>query len=145
MPRDQTDLRILDALERNARIPHAELAARIHLSRNALRARIERLEREGEIAGYTIRRGGGRDQAAPMVALIFVYRQDRLRGAEVLAALRRIPEIVTCDVMSGELDIVLRLEAAAADRISAIWQQIAAMPGVRDTLTSFALSPHRRA
>jgi Lrp/AsnC family leucine-responsive transcriptional regulator len=144
MPRDQIDLRILDALERNARIPHAELAEQIHLSRNALRARIERLERDGEIAGYTIRRCAGRDQAGPMVALIFVYRQDRLRGAEVLVALRRIPEVISCDVMSGEFDIVLRLEASAADRIRAIWQQIASMPGVRDTLTSFALSPYRR-
>lgn len=80
-----------------------------------------------------------------MVALIFVYRQDRLRGAEVLHALHRIPEIVSCDVMSGEFDIVLRLEASAADRIRAIWQEIAAMPGVQNTLTSFALSPFRRA
>lgn len=144
MPRDQTDLRILDALERNARIPHAELAAQINLSRNALRARIERLEREGAISAYTIRRGAARDHAGMMVALIFVYRQDRLRGAEVLNALRRIPEIVSCDVMSGEFDIVLRLEASAADRIRAIWQEIAAMPGVQDTLTSFALSPFRR-
>jgi DNA-binding Lrp family transcriptional regulator len=46
--------------------------------------------------------------------------------------------------MSGEFDIVLRLEASAADRIRAIWQEIASMPGVRDTLTSFALSPYRR-
>jgi DNA-binding Lrp family transcriptional regulator len=145
MPRDQTDLRILDALERNARLTHAELAAQINLSRNALRARIERLEREGAIAAYTIRRGAARDQAGLMVALIFVYRQDRLRGAEVLHALRRIPEIVSCDVMSGEFDIVLRLEASAADRIRAIWQEIAAMPGVQNTLTSFALSPFRRA
>ena len=79
-----------------------------------------------------------------MVALIFVYRQDRLRGAEVLNALRRIPEIVSCDVMSGEFDIVLRLEASAADRVRAIWQEIAAMPGVQNTLTSFALSTFRR-
>lgn len=42
--------------------------------------------------------------------------------------------------MSGEFDIVLRVEAASADRIRSIWQEISAMQGVRDTLTSFALS-----
>lgn len=141
---DQFDLRILEELRRNARLPHAELAERINLSRNAVRARIERLEAVGYITGYTITEGDGLLRDKKLVALIFVYRQDRMRGGAVLAALRNIPEVVTCDVMSGELDIVLRVEAVAADRIRAIWHDIAAMSEVRDTLTSFSLSSQPR-
>lgn len=141
---DALDLRLLDELSRNARIPHAELAERVSLSRNAVRQRIDRLERDGFIAGYTIRQGDGLPVSSPIVALMFVYRQDRMRGGEVLAALKRLPEVVNCDVMSGEFDIVLRVEATAADRIRAIWQEISAMPGVRDTLTSFALTSLRK-
>jgi Lrp/AsnC family transcriptional regulator, leucine-responsive regulatory protein len=58
----------------------------------------------------------------------------------VIDALRRIPEIVRCDVMSGEFDLVLRIEADETDRIRRIWEEIAAMDGVRDTLTAFVLS-----
>ncbi|TIP15170.1 MAG: Lrp/AsnC family transcriptional regulator, partial [Mesorhizobium sp.] len=54
--------------------------------------------------------------------------------------LRRIPEVVACDVMSGEFDLVVRVEATEADRTRQIWQEISALPGVRDTLTAFALS-----
>lgn len=137
---DRSDERILAELTKNARIAHAELAAKVSLSRNAVRQRIERLERDGVIQGYTIILGEGRPAPSMMAAMMFVYRRDRMRGSDVIQALRRIPEIVSCDVMSGEFDLVVRVEAAAADRIRQIWQEISSLSGVQDTLTAFALS-----
>lgn len=136
---DRADERILAELTKNARISHAELAARINLSRNAVRQRIDRLERDGLIVGYTIIAGNGRPAVSTTAAIIFVYRQDRMRGGDVVSALKHIPEVVACDVMSGEFDLVVRVEAAYVDRIREVWQ-ISALPGVRDTLTAFALS-----
>ncbi|MGE0653174.1 MAG: Lrp/AsnC ligand binding domain-containing protein, partial [Alphaproteobacteria bacterium] len=72
--------------------------------------------------------------------MIFIYRHDRMRGAEVIEAVRRIQEVVACDVLSGEFDLVVRVEAPDADRIRSIWQEIAAIPGVRDMVTTFVLS-----
>lgn len=137
---DRTDEQILAELKANARIAHAELSAKVNLSRNAVRVRIERLEREGFIKGYTIVTGEGGSNQHVTTALIFVYRQDRMRGGEVIQALRKIPEVVACDVMTGDFDLLVRVESSEADRIRQIWQSIAEMPGVRDTLTAFALS-----
>lgn len=137
---DRADERILAELTRNARIAHAELAAKVNLSRNAIRQRIDRLERDGLIQGYTIIAGDGRPAASTIAAMMFVYRHDRMRGGDVVHALRRIREVVSCDVMSGEFDLVVRVEASEADRIRQVWQEISALPGVRDTLTAFALS-----
>lgn len=137
---DRADDRILSELARNARIPHAELAEKINLSRNAVRQRIERLERSGIIQAYTIVTGDGRGGGATIVAMMFVYRHDRMRGGDVIQALKSIPEVVSCDVMSGEFDLVVRVEAGTADRIREIWQAISAVSGVRDTVTAFALS-----
>lgn len=138
-PLDNTDRRILAELGRNARIPHAELATRVHLSRNAVRQRIDRLERDGVIRGYTTITQPA-SEARPLTGMIFIYRHDRMRGAEVIEAVRRIQEVVACDVLSGEFDLVVRVEAPDADRIRSIWQEIAAIPGVRDTVTTFVLS-----
>lgn len=110
------------------------------VSRNAVRQRIERLERSGVIQGYTIITGDGRAGGTAVVALMLVYRQDRMLGGDVIGALKSMPEVVACDVMSGEFDLVVRVEAATADRIREIWQAMSALPGVRDTLTAFALS-----
>ena len=137
---DRSDERILAELTRNARIPHAELAEKVNLSRNAVRQRIERLERDGLIQGYTIVAGEGTPRTSAIAAMMFVYRHDRMRGGDVIQALKRVPEVVSCDVMSGEFDLVVRVEASATDRIREIWQDVAALPGVRDTLTAFALS-----
>jgi Lrp/AsnC family transcriptional regulator, leucine-responsive regulatory protein len=137
---DRVDEQILCALKANSRASHAELSGKVNLSRNAVRVRIERLEREGFIKGYTIVTGDGGDQGQLTTALMFVYRHDRMRGGEVIQALRTIPEVVACDVMTGDFDLLVRVESPQADRIRQIWQSISELPGVRDTLTAFALS-----
>lgn len=137
---DPLDERILAELTANARIAHAELGTKVNLSRNAVRQRIERLERDGVIQGYTLKVGEGRRAAALISAVIFVYRHDRMRGDEVLRDLRAIPEVTQCDVMSGEFDLMLRVDAATPDRVHGVWRQIAGIPGVANTVTSFVLS-----
>ncbi|MGC5703813.1 Lrp/AsnC family transcriptional regulator [Pseudomonas sp. NFXW11] len=137
---DPLDERIIAELTLNARAAHAELAAKVNLSRNAVRQRIERLERDGAIQGYTIRAGQGRGPDTRINALIFVYRYDRMRGAEVLQALRQMPEIVQCEVLSGEFDVLVRVSAATPERVHRVWNEIAALPGVENTVTSFVLS-----
>ena len=137
---DPLDERILAELTANARIAHAELGAKVNLSRNAVRQRIERLERDGAIQGYTVKAGDGRRPSSLISAVIFVYRYDRMRGDEVLQALRSIPEVVQCDVMSGEFDLMLRVDAATPERVHLVWKEISAMPGVSNTVTSFVLS-----
>lgn len=138
-PHDEIDARILAELRLNARISLAKLGERVLLSRNAVRQRIERLEREGYIQGYTIKEIPDGD--SPRVsAVLLVYRQDRMRGLDVIAGLRAIPEVVTCDVVSGELDLVVRVEASDAARIQEIWKQISAFPGVQDITTALSLS-----
>ena len=137
---DPLDERILAELTANARIAHAELGAKVNLSRNAVRQRIERLERDGAIQGYTVWLGDSRRPSSLISAVIFVYRHDRMRGDDVLATLRGIPEVVQCEVLSGEFDLMLRVDAATPERVHGVWKEIAGMPGVENTLTSFVLS-----
>ncbi|MDN7242288.1 Lrp/AsnC family transcriptional regulator [Planococcus sp. N028] len=51
---DHTDLQILEELSRNSRISMKELGEKIHLSGPAASARVEKLENNGIIEGYTI-------------------------------------------------------------------------------------------
>ena len=136
---DAIDEKIITELSRNARVPYAELASQVLLSRNAVRQRIERLERQGHIAGYTIVRAGD-DSGDAVSAIVLVYRKDRLRGGDVLAALKRIPEVIICEILSGDFDIMVRLEAPSLQRIRAVWEVIANVPGVQDTVTALTLS-----
>ena len=137
---DHTDEKILGDLSRNGRISHAEIGKRVSLSRNAVRQRIERLERLGFIQGYTITRGKPTSHIDLVSAILLVYRKDRMRGIDVLQALRLIPEVAGCDVLSGDFDLLIRLEAQSVERVRQIWEDIATLPGVRDTVTALSLA-----
>src|SRR3546814_5158466 len=49
---DRTDLQLLAELQHRGRLTNAELAERVHLSPSACLRRVQRLERDGVIAGY---------------------------------------------------------------------------------------------
>jgi DNA-binding Lrp family transcriptional regulator len=96
------------------------------------------MERQGYIQGYTVVAGGENQDSVS--AFLMVYRKDRMRGADVLSALRAIPEVVLCDVLSGDFDLMVRVEARTLGRVQEIWEEIAAIPGVADTVTAMTLS-----
>lgn len=137
-PLDAIDQQILGELGLDARLPLVTLAARVHLSRNAVKQRIERMERRGVIAGYTLVRGSEAGQQ--VVAIVMVYRADRMRGAGVVTELARIPEVVRCDILSGEFDLLVTVSADSMERVGVIWEMIAALPGVANTVTSISLA-----
>ena len=72
---DDTDRALLAALSQNARATVTELAQTLGLARSTVQLRLERLERSGAIAGYTIRLG---DQARPQIrATVLLQLQPR--------------------------------------------------------------------
>ncbi len=135
---DAIDHQILAELSADARIALVALAARVHLSRNAVKQRIERMERDGVIAGYSLVRGAAAGRR--ITAIVMVYRTDRMRGANVVTELTRIPEVTRCDILSGEFDLLVTVTAESMDRVGEIWEQIAALPGVANTVTSVSLA-----
>lgn len=137
---DAIDRRIIEELLVDARIPIATLALRVHLSRHAVRHRVDRLEALKVIAGYTIRLGEGTAKKPTTRAIIRVYRKDRMRGTEVTDAIAKIPEVTYCYVVSGDSDLIIHLEADSQDRVNAIWSHLSNLPGVADTNTAFVLS-----
>lgn len=49
---DEVDIKILNQLKKNARMPLKELSAEVYLTTPAVSARIEKLEQDGFIKGY---------------------------------------------------------------------------------------------
>ena len=135
---DDIDQGILAELSADARTPLVTLAARVHLSRNAVKQRMERMERDGVIDGYTLRRGA--EAGRRVTAIVMVYRADRMRGGDIVTELTRIPEVSRCDILSGEFDLLVTIVADSMDRVGAIWEQISALPGVANTVTSVSLA-----
>ena len=137
---DTIDKKIIQALTDNARIPVSDLSRLVNLSRNAVTHRIQRLEKTNIIKGYQVILGDGSPANDAVVAIMMVYRKDRMRGTEVIKYVEKVSEVVSCYIMSGEYDVILNVQARSHERVHQIWQDISGLASVDDTRTSFALS-----
>ena len=114
---DAIDRQILDLLSSNARRPIAEIAARVGLSAAPVKRRIDRLEREGVIAGYTT----VINQAATgtsLEAFIEIRVQGSIETQEVWDELRAMPEVIQMLTIAGDPDGLVRVRVDNVDHLA---------------------------
>lgn len=135
---DSTDTALLALLRENARTPIAELARRLQLSRTTLQSRIERLERHGVVAGYTVV-VADEVEAGLVRAHVLITLAPRQSGA-IEQALRKIPELRVLHSVSGPFDLIAIVAAASIGELDALIDRIGAIDGVERTTSAIVLS-----
>ena len=135
---DATDRALLQALRENARLSAAELARRLQLSRTTVQSRIERLERQRVITGYTVVVADA-VEAALVRAHVLITLAPRQSGA-IEAALRRIPEVRVLHSVSGPFDLIAVVAAQSIGELDALIDRIGALDGVERTTSAIVLS-----
>lgn len=135
--RDQLDRDLLALLQANARASTADLARQLGTARTTVLARLGRMEREGVIAGYTVRLGQDlRDLG--LQAFVGITVQPKA-GRDVVRQLSRMPEVRQLCAVSGEFDYVVLLRAESALRMNTLLDEMGNFDGVVKTTTSVAL------
>ncbi len=135
---DPIDRMLLNLLRENARTPTAELARKLHLSRTTVQSRIERLERNHVVAGYTIKVPDEVDAALVRTFVLITLAPKRSTAIE--AALRRIPEVRTLHSVSGPFDLLAIVAAASIGELDAVIDRIGLLDGVERTTSAIVLS-----
>lgn len=107
-PLDPIDRRILALLRENAKLTFAQMGSDVGLSSTAVKRRVDRLQRDGVIAGYGARIDP-RALGAGIEALIEIYCSDRTAPADVGRSLAGLDQIVSAFTVSGEADAVVRV------------------------------------
>jgi DNA-binding Lrp family transcriptional regulator len=131
---DDTDLRIVAALQADGRLSMRALAEQLHISRASAYARVERLENSRVITGYTAtidprRCGYG---LSAYVFLKIAQHSWQAVGREVLS----IPEVDHAALVSGEHDIMLLVRTRdAASLRDVVLTRLQGMPEVASTHT----------
>ena len=138
---DRIDLLLLGELQRGARLTNAELAERVHLSPSACLRRVQRLEREGVIAGYRAEvdpeRLGLGLQAFVRVQLA---RHDAASVTAFSDAVNQWDEVVTCHALTGDMDYLLQIVVRDLEHFSRfLLDRLLNQAGVADVNSSFVL------
>jgi Lrp/AsnC family transcriptional regulator, leucine-responsive regulatory protein len=138
---DRYDRSILRILQREGRLANSELAERVNLSESACLRRVRALEAAGLIEGYTAILN---QQKAGLGVNVFVSitleRQERADMAAFEQAVRTVPEVMECYLMTGEYDYLLRVVVAdTADFERLHSRHLTSLPHVSRLHSSFAL------
>ncbi|MDJ1157724.1 Lrp/AsnC family transcriptional regulator [Chelatococcus sp. SYSU_G07232] len=118
MKLDRINLRILEELQKNARITNQDLAERVNLSPSACLSRMRRLEEEGLIGRYLAEVAIDRI-ASTLKAFVEItlenHRQADFRRFD--QAIARQPEVVASYKVSGRFDYLLMVVVPDMNRL----------------------------
>ena len=138
---DDTDRRILNELQGDGRMSHAELAGRVGLSASACHRRVGRLEAAGLIAGYVMivnRRAIGRDLDVFVEVSLHSQSKESLRLFE--SEVGECPELMSCHLVAGDADYLLHLAVQDHRDFERIFNRyLSRFTGVARLRSSFAI------
>jgi DNA-binding Lrp family transcriptional regulator len=135
---DATDRKLIALLRENARASTAELARKLGLSRTTVQSRMERLQRQRVIAGYTIT-VPDELEASLVRSHVFITLGPKQSGA-IETALRKIPEVRVLHSVSGPFDLIAIVAATSIGELDALIDRIGALDGVERTTSAIVLS-----
>ena len=141
MELDRYDRAILEALQRNGRISNVQLATAVNLSESACLRRVRVLEESGMIDRYVALVS---QPAAGLPGNVFVHiglhREEERELAAFEEAVKNIPEVMECYLMTGEFDYLLRVvvrDMADFERLHK--ESLTRLPGVARVNSSVAI------
>jgi len=136
---DDTDRQIVALLREDARRSYLDVGRHVHLSAPAVKRRVDRLERDGVILGYTTivdpQAFGWRAEA-----FVDLYCEGDITGEAIKRAVQREPGVVSAHTVAGEASALLHVQAEDTKRLEQVLERIRAARGVTRTVTEVVLS-----
>ena len=109
---DAIDLKILRELQKNARLTHKELAAKVNLSTTPVFERVRKLEREGIIDRYvTVLNSEKLGKGFTVFCSVKMARLGKEIADNFAQTVAAIPEVTECYNISGSFDYLLKIHA----------------------------------
>ncbi len=138
---DSIDRLILNELQTDGRVSHAELAERVGLSASACHRRVRRLEADGVIDGYVMildTGAVGRDLDVFVEVSLVSQSKESLQLFE--EEVRDCPEVMSCHLVAGDADYLLHLAVQDHRDFERIHNQyLSRLPGVARLRSNFSI------
>ena len=138
---DDTDRRILEVIQEDARISNTELADRIGLSPSPCWRRVRTLEDTGVIERY-VTLVNAKAVGLPITVFATVALEKQVESAleSFEKAVMERPEVMECNLMTGEFDYLLRVvvpDLVAYERF--LMDHLTRIKGIASIKSSFSL------
>jgi Lrp/AsnC family leucine-responsive transcriptional regulator len=135
---DGTDREIIELLRANSRRTLGDIGKRVSLSPAAVKRRLDRLEADRVVLGYTIVTDDSKlGRAVEAFAELRIYGRTAVEDVIKLAA--KVPEVDGVYVTAGDPDFIVRIRAASNERLLEIVNQFRRTDRVASTKTHIVL------
>ena len=135
---DSADARIIAELRRNSRISLSDLASIVGVSRVTVRARLNRLQADGVIVGYTVVLSEDVGES-PVRGLMMLGIEGR--GTErILRQLGGLGHVQAIHTTNGKWDLIIELATDTLETLDSILAKIRNLEGVHTSETNLLLA-----
>jgi DNA-binding Lrp family transcriptional regulator len=138
---DPLDEKLFTLLRHDGRRSISDLAIDLGVSRATVRARMERLERSGEIVGYAAIPRAYADQSA--VRGIMMIDVEGHSADRVIRALGGLSEVSAIHTTNGRWDLVVELACSSLSELDAVLRRIRLVSGITGSETTLLLATPR--
>ncbi|WP_297109200.1 Lrp/AsnC family transcriptional regulator [Tessaracoccus sp.] len=136
---DVLDARILLALDDDPNSSILQVAQKLGISRNTVHARMQRLERDQVLEGFSYR-VTPTSLGYPLVAFVALALSQR-DGPEAAEELYAIPEVMEVHFTTGDADLLTRVVAKDTLDLHRITNRILEIDGIQRTNTMISVNP----
>lgn len=136
---DDIDRKILALLRQDARRSFQSIGEQVSLSAPAVKRRVDRLEAEGVLRGYTALVDPG-SFGWRLHAFVALFCEGRMPGTEVRTAVEQHPEVQGAYTVAGEASALLHVRARDTSHLEQALERIRSHHGVTRTQTQIVLS-----
>jgi len=141
MELDETDRKLLNLLQGDAKVSYAKLAKRLGISSSGIHKRVKRLMNAGVIKKFVVV-VDPQAVGKKLKAFIGVSTSPGTCG-EVIAQLNRRPEVLEIHEVVGEHDLFLKLIIDDTLGLNKVLHEIDRIPGVSSTRTLVVLKTEK--
>ena len=134
---DDLDRRLITHLKNDGRASITTLAGLLKASRATGKARISRLMRSGTIRRFTIELDG--KGAGDLIHAVMMIELQGNLARQVVANLRKMPQIVSLHSTNGAWDLVARVETLSLADFDGVLREVREIKGVLNSETCLLL------
>ena len=139
---DNIDKKILQLLQKNARLTYKEIGDQINLSQTPVFDRIKRMETSGVIEKYvTILNKRSLGKTMTVYSQVTLNNQTVDVSSKFDQAMGELPEVVECHFVSGSFDYLLKIIVPDMESYHAFHQKkLSIIPGVAQINSFFVMN-----
>ena len=132
------DEQLIALLRENARLSVSEMARRMSASRTAVQMRLQKLERNGVIAGYTVKLSP--QYTEKRVRALVMIKFTPANRVKIETELATIAPLTSLYSISGEFDMAGVISAPSMAVLDETIDRIGCLDGIDETMSSIILS-----